>query len=141
MSNLKPRPRMGLMDYPPFESEYVREVVRASPTIFQLHVSPLAKKNFKNVEILATISTQNNLVRNALVAYVAMGDYIASGEKVGTEVLALRHYQRCIVELRQQSVFETDIAVIVVLLLAAVEASSTPCPYNFKLTSLDCQAC
>lgn len=91
--------------YPPFKSDFERQLSIESPDALAALVSCTAGPGFRDVVLFGTFCAESRLVRQALVAFSAYNQ----GERCDDSYnLSLRSYQCCITNMKQNRSYEDE---------------------------------
>ncbi|KAK4613697.1 hypothetical protein CLAFUW4_08756 [Fulvia fulva] len=136
-TNLKakgPPPRLAITNgYPPFRSDFERQVTLESSTVLRPLVSRMAGTWYLEETMFGRLCTQNRLVREAIVAFSAFGQDDRNEHSLK---LSIENYQSCIMRLKQTRAFEhedpteTVTAIVAIVFLGLLEALKLGCSVN-----------
>ena len=91
--------------YPPFKSDFERQLSIESPGALAALVSCMAGPGFRDVVLFGTFCAESRLVRQALVAFSA---YNQGPRCDDSYKLSLRSYQYCITNMKQNRPYEGE---------------------------------
>lgn len=131
--------------FPPFRSDFERQLSIESPAALAALVSCMAGPGFRDVVLFGTFCAQSRLVRQALVAFSAY----TQGRRCGDSYkLSLRSYQFCVADMKQNRSYEgrdpaeRDRVLTAIMFLGLLEVSSPPaCTLYSALCTLHSALC